>query len=61
MKYTWNLAKATSNRVKHRVDFADAIAAIEDRIVSKCRTTGSIMMKIAFRSSERPRVEFSSS
>lgn len=30
MKYTWNPAKAASNRVKHRVDFADAIAAIED-------------------------------
>ena len=30
MKYSWNLAKAVSNRAKHRVNFADAIAAIED-------------------------------
>ena len=30
MKYEWNPAKATENRRKHRIDFADAIAALED-------------------------------
>jgi uncharacterized DUF497 family protein len=30
MRYTWNPEKAASNRVKHRVSFADAIAALED-------------------------------
>ncbi|MDX2222161.1 MAG: BrnT family toxin [Rhodospirillaceae bacterium] len=30
MNYEWDLAKAAANRLKHKVDFVDAIAALED-------------------------------
>lgn len=30
MKYEWDPAKAIENRRKHRVDFADAVGALED-------------------------------
>ncbi len=30
MQYEWNNGKAAENLRKHRVDFADAIAALED-------------------------------
>jgi len=30
MNYEWNIAKAIENRRRHGIDFADAIAAIED-------------------------------
>jgi len=30
MSYQWNLDKANSNRIKHRINFADAVTVFED-------------------------------
>jgi len=30
MKYEWDAKKASSNSLKHRVDFSDAVIALED-------------------------------
>jgi len=41
VQYEWGNGKATENLRKHGVDFADAIAALEDRTVWKKSTRGS--------------------
>ncbi|MEM7708498.1 MAG: BrnT family toxin [Pseudomonadota bacterium] len=30
MEYVWDLKKAKANRIKHGIDFADAVIALED-------------------------------
>ena len=41
MDYEWDAAKAAENRRRHGIDFADSIAAIEDRTGSRRSTIGS--------------------
>lgn len=41
-RYEWDPAKAAANRAKHRVDFADAVGALEDELALTLRDLGSV-------------------